>query len=102
MIPGLLAAAILFAAPASAADSTQRGHKLAQKLCARCHAIGKTGASPNTKAPPFRTFEKMWPLNSLEEALGEGIVTGHNTMPEFELEPDQIGDLLTYIASLNK
>ena len=34
------------------------------------------------------------------ETLAEGIQTGHPTMPEFQLEPDQIGDLLAYLKTL--
>ncbi len=34
------------------------------------------------------------------EALAEGIVTGHPTMPEFRLEPDQIHDLLSFLKTL--
>ena len=42
----------------------------------------------------------MWPLESLEEALGEGIAVGHPDMPQFELDGQQIDDLLAYLASL--
>jgi cytochrome c len=34
------------------------------------------------------------------EALAEGIETGHPTMPAFQLDPDQIHDLLSYLKSL--
>ncbi|MBI4274414.1 MAG: cytochrome c, partial [Rhizobiales bacterium] len=37
---------------------------------------------------------------SLEEALGEGIVTGHPSMPEFRLDPGQIGDLIAFLKSM--
>jgi cytochrome c len=32
--------------------------------------------------------------------LAEGITTGHPTMPEFRLDPDQIHDLLSYLKTL--
>jgi hypothetical protein len=35
----------------------------------------------------------------LEEALAEGIVTGHPDMPEFMASPDQINAIIAYIAS---
>jgi len=76
------------------------GKILAEKLCAKCHAISTTGASPEAKAPPLRTFVQKWPVEDLEEALAEGIVVGHKIMPEFELEPDDITNLLSYIGSL--
>jgi mono/diheme cytochrome c family protein len=36
----------------------------------------------------------------LEEALAEGINTGHADMPAFELSPNQIHDLLSYLKTL--
>jgi mono/diheme cytochrome c family protein len=40
------------------------------------------------------------PIETLSEALAEGISTGHPTMPAFQLDPDQIGDLLAYLKTL--
>ena len=84
----------------AAAGDIAAGSAFAQEYCARCHAVGPTGESPLADAPHFRDFQKKWPLESLEEALGEGIVVGHPDMPQFELEPEQINDLLAYLASL--
>ncbi len=42
-----------------------------------CHAIGRSGDSPNKDAPAFRTLGQRYPVDSLEEALGEGILSGH-------------------------
>jgi mono/diheme cytochrome c family protein len=39
-------------------------------------------------------------VETLGEALAEGIQTGHPTMPEFQLDPDQIHDLLSYMKTL--
>ncbi len=49
------------------------GRAIAEAECAMCHAIDKTGASPNAAAPPFRTFSSKWPIEDLEEALAEGL-----------------------------
>ena len=78
----------------------QRGKVFAQTNCASCHAIGPFGDSPLPEAPPFRTLHERYPVESLSEALAEGIVTGHPTMPEFRLDPDQITDLISYLKSL--
>jgi len=86
-------------APAFASEATDAGQEIAKTNCARCHAITDTGPSPLAKAPPFRTFKSNWPLENLEEALAEGIVTGH-TMPMFEFDPDKISDLLAFIDTL--
>jgi len=76
------------------------GRQFAERNCARCHAIGQTGGSPLAEAPPFRTFEKRWPLENIEEALAEGIDVGHADMPEFELTPRQIRDFIGYLETI--
>ena len=68
--------------------------------CARCHAIERTGESPFSPAPPFRTLHQRYPVETLGEALAEGINTGHPAMPEFRLDPDEIHDLLSYLKTL--
>ncbi|CCE04175.1 conserved exported hypothetical protein [Bradyrhizobium sp. STM 3843] len=86
--------------PALAASTAeQRGRAYAQAHCARCHAIGRTGDGRFKPAPPFRTLHQRYPIESLGEALAEGIVTGHPAMPEFELDPEQIHDLLSYLKT---
>lgn len=82
------------------AKSIATGELLAQKHCAQCHSIGKTGKSPISDAPVFRGFAAKWPLEYLEEALAEGIVVGHSVMPEFEFETKDITNLLDYIGSV--
>jgi hypothetical protein len=51
-------------------------------------------------APPFRDLHRRYPVESLEESLAEGIVTGHPAMPEFQLPPDQIGDFVNFLKTL--
>lgn len=80
--------------------SIEKGKNLATELCAKCHAIDKTSQSTVKEAPPFRTFSEKWPLENLEEALAEGIVTGHDKMPEFKFNPNQITDFLAFLSSL--
>ena len=88
-------------APALAASpSEQRGKTFAINNCARCHSIDKVTRSPLKIAPPFRTLHLRYPVETLGEALAEGIETGHPTMPTFQLDPDQIHDLLSYLKSL--
>jgi mono/diheme cytochrome c family protein len=76
------------------------GYEILLKNCARCHAIDTTGESPLAKAPQFREVMKRYDPSNLEEALAEGIVTGHNEMPEFTFEPDQIGAIVAYLSTL--
>jgi len=80
--------------------AAQRGFIFVKTNCARCHAIDKVSPSPLKVAPPFRTLHRRYPVDSLAEALGEGIVTGHPTMPEFQLDPGQVADVITYLKTL--
>jgi cytochrome c len=96
-----LAFTLITLAPAEAASpQEQRGKTFALNNCAKCHSIDKVSPSPLKIAPPFRTLHKRYPIETLGEALAEGIYTGHPTMPAFQLEPDQIGDLLAYLKTL--
>jgi mono/diheme cytochrome c family protein len=96
-----LALTLITLTPAAAASlQEQRGKIFALNNCAKCHSIDKVSPSPLKIAPPFRTLHTRYPVETLAEALAEGIQTGHPTMPEFQLEPDQIGDLLVYLKSL--
>lgn len=76
------------------------GKAFAEANCSRCHAIGRTDESKLSTAPPFRELHKRYPIESLEEALAEGMVTGHPEMPEVQLDPEGIDSLLNYINSL--
>ncbi len=86
--------------PKTADSPAVAGHDLLRANCARCHAIGTEGASPEPKAPPFREVVKKYDPSALEEALAEGIVTGHNNMPQFAFEPEQISEIVAYLATL--
>lgn len=103
----LACAATLAASMSSVRSETydpqeQRGRTFAQSNCTTCHAIGRTGDSPLKIAPPFRTLHDRYPVQDLAEAFAEGIVTGHPTMPQFELDSGQVGDLIAYLKTLER
>jgi cytochrome c len=77
-----------------------RGLDVADRNCSLCHAIAPTGDSPHPKAPAFRTLGSRYPLAALSEALAEGIVVGHAGMPQIQLEPQKIDDLIAYLETL--
>ncbi|MCA3554480.1 c-type cytochrome [Aestuariivirga sp.] len=77
-----------------------RGFDLLRANCARCHAIDASSMSPNGKAPPFRNVVRNYDPDALQEALAEGIVTGHNNMPEFAFEPDDVTAIIAYLDTL--
>lgn len=80
--------------------SVEQGRRLALLYCAKCHAIDSVSPSPLRIAPPFRTLHERYPIETLEEALAEGIMTGHPSMPQFQFDPDQISDFLKFLKSL--
>lgn len=88
--------------PALADSLTDHGKALVEVNCARCHAIGKTDKSSHPDAPAFRTLSKRYPITDLEEALAEGISTGHPDMPEWIASPDQIDAIIAYISTLQQ
>jgi cytochrome c len=97
----LAAILLLIASTAGGRAADPRaGEVFAMENCSRCHAIGGVGVSPNRKAPTFRSVVRKYKLEDLEEGFAEGIVTGHNTMPEFTLTPRQIEDLLAHMRRL--
>lgn len=97
----IILAVLSFASSANAQNPrAQRGLNFARTHCAQCHSLDKYSESPLKIAPPFRTLHNRYPVETLEEPLGEGIVTGHPAMPEFRLEPDQIGDFIAFLKTL--
>mgnify|MGYP000728305948 CR=1 FL=1 len=103
-----LITAILLSLPGAAysdetdADSVAHGRELVSVNCAPCHSIEETGPSPHPDAPPFRTLSRKYPVSLLEEALAEGIMTGHEDMPVFVAEPEQITDIVAFLESIQE
>jgi cytochrome c len=104
-VPTILSTALSLAAvlqPAVAAEDLKRGEELLTKSCASCHAVGRTGDSPRKEAPAFRTLGQRYPIESLEEALGEGVMSGHPDMPEFSFDADDVGAIIAYLKSIQQ
>jgi mono/diheme cytochrome c family protein len=101
-----IAASVLLPLTASAEDvlspPAQRGFVFVRTHCAKCHAIDRVSQSPLPVAPPFRKLHERYPVEQLQESLVEGIITGHPSMPEFQLDPGQANDVITYLKSLKK
>ena len=82
------------------AEQVHRGEVLLNGNCSECHAVGRGGASPHHSAPPFRTLGQRYSIDSLAEALAEGLYTGHPDMPEFVFEISDVGAILAYLQSI--
>lgn len=100
----LATAAVILAAfgAAVSAQDLKRGETLLNRECGRCHATGRTGNSPSKDVPAFRTLAKRYPIESLEEALGEGIMSGHPDMPEFRFDAGDVGAIIAYLKSIQQ
>lgn len=98
--PVLVAAAMLLAAgPAPAAD-TEAGRAFLEANCGGCHATGRDGSGALAAAPPFRTLGQRYPVDELEEALAEGIITGHPDMPEIAIDPAMIDNVIAWLTAI--
>jgi mono/diheme cytochrome c family protein len=99
-VTGLLLMMAVISPARAASPSELRGRTFASNNCSRCHTIDRVGPSPLAVAPPFRELHRRYPIETLSEAFAEGIYTGHPTMPAFQLDQDQINDLLAFLKSL--
>ena len=86
--------------PSVAAPNPQAGLTYARVNCSQCHSIDKSMPSSLSIAPAFRTLHEKYPVEDLKEALAEGIVTGHPSMPELRLDPGQVADFISFLEFL--
>lgn len=100
LAPLLALAAMLAASAASAAPNPERGEELVRRHCGGCHAVGKAGDSHEPAAPRFRELNRRYPPSALQEALAEGLLTGHPMMPEFRFDPDDVRSIILYLDSI--
>ena len=108
----LIAAALVaaLAAPGAGAtppalseqESIALGRSLAARNCGMCHALDRTGPSPNPKAPPFRALSARFDVDLLGEGLATGILTRHPAMPEFRFEPYEVVAIVRYLRSVQE
>jgi len=67
-----------------------------------CHATGRSGTSPEPKAPPFRTLHQRVPLESLELLLGNGLLSGHPQMPAFLFQQQDVSAMMRHLRSIQE
>jgi cytochrome c len=100
-VGGAASVCIASMALAQGTAEIKRGETLVVRNCASCHATMRTGESTQPEAPAFRTLGRRYPIESLEEALGEGLVTGHDA-PEFVFENTDVGAIIAYLKSIQE
>jgi len=80
----------------------RRAKTMLEDLCARCHAVGTTGQSPNPLAPPFRSFgEKLYDTD-MAQRLQDGLTTIHPDMPTFRFNRHEAAAAVNYLRSIQK
>jgi len=84
-------------------EEQQNGKELLQKLCARCHSVSRTGASPNRQAPPFRSFSETKLYDSdFMQRLQDGLTSIHPFMPTFRFNREDAEAVLNYMKSIQE
>lgn len=86
----------------AATDLATEGRVIAESQCGGCHAPGRDGASSRADAPPLRTLFSHYRADTLTEEFIAGIKVGHPDMPLFELNPQGVDSLVTYLKSIQE
>jgi mono/diheme cytochrome c family protein len=97
----LLTACVGQSAPGPQESLANDGRAIAEAQCARCHAVGEYGESPNPAAPTFRTVLSRYRADVLEEELINGIRVAH-PMPDFQFNPQGADALIAYLQSIQE
>lgn len=84
------------------AEDLKHGEALLNRHCGACHAVGRIDESAQKDAPALRVLGQRYPVESLEEALGEGFMSGHPDMLEFDFEATDVGDIIAYLKSIQR
>lgn len=91
---------LLLALPAYAqSPDLKSGQRMAQRVCAECHAVRQHEvSSPVERAPTFQLLASTPGMTGA--ALTVALMTPHAGMPMFRLTSDDRSDLIAYILSL--
>lgn len=97
-----LAACATEPAPAWQSGDAEVGHQVAQDLCAQCHAIERTGDSPNPAAPPFRRALWNYRPDWLADDLHASRAVSLRRMPVFHFGVGHEYDIVAYLLSVQE
>ena len=76
------------------------GRDIAERNCASCHSIERSGESSLPEAPPLRYALVDFDIEALATDFREHIQVGNDVMPEFDFNPLQTDALMAYLLSL--
>jgi mono/diheme cytochrome c family protein len=100
LVSVICSAALISSAAAEQVGNAAEGASYAKQVCAQCHAIDRTGASPEAKAPPFRDAANTPGMTGT--ALTVWLSTSHPTMPNIVLERHDMENVVAFILSLKE
>jgi len=80
----------------------EQGKLLAMTLCAECHAVGTTDASPRAQAPAFRALDRRVNLDTFFRRLREGVTSSHPDMPTFRFSREDARAFIAYLRSIQR
>ena len=86
--------------PPGEAAQIAEGFAIVQANCESCHAIGATGESTRSDAPPLRTVLTNYNAESLADDFREHIHVGHPDMPDFDFGPKGTDEVIAYLKSI--
>jgi cytochrome c len=98
----LLAASLVPLGLAQAQDPAKRGRALLQEYCAECHAIGRSGDSPDRAALPLRALGRSFDLDRFPHLLERGISSTHPAMPQFKFSSEDAQAVTAYLRSIQQ
>ncbi|MEZ5938406.1 MAG: c-type cytochrome [Hyphomonadaceae bacterium] len=82
------------------ADMIAQGREIADRECARCHALASGEESPHPEAPPMSELLGRYSADALNEDLIDGIKLGHEDMPQFDFDIATADALIAYLKSI--
>ena len=95
----VIAFAAIFGFGNAMAD-VRRGRALAEQWCSECHSVAPNEPAGNPAVPDFAAIARE--RSATGYALRVFLRTPHETMPNFVLDADDIGDIVSYIVSLKR
>ncbi len=90
------------AAIAAAPGALERGAALVVRNCSQCHAVGRTGGSPDHTAPPLQSLYRYVRMSDLAQALQQGLLAKHPAMPEFRFSRPELEDIMSYLRAIQE
>ncbi len=79
-----------------------RGRQTAEKRCAACHAVGRSGISPRIDAPSFGDLSRRYASPALLRELEASNEVGHYGMPVVPTSAAEREDIAAYVRSLQR